>query len=68
VSLKGAPFMLCYVLCRIFEAFHDSLFFFLSKDGIASKVTLSPSLMLSGKSDLKQKKDSLFSVIIKQNG
>jgi hypothetical protein len=36
-DLSGKHFVLCYVQCRMFEAFHDSLFFFLSKDGIASK-------------------------------
>jgi len=37
---------------RIFEAFHDSLFFFLSKDGTALKVTSLPSVISGGKSDL----------------
>src|SRR6266545_8216476 len=56
-----------YMVLR-FTAFHDSWFFLLSKDGIASNWRIMPSVTPSGKSLFRQKKDSRVSERRKQYG
>lgn len=62
----GLPF-LWSCADRILIAFHDSLFFFLSKEGIASKTRVAPSVTSLGNSFLRQKNESPFSEKMKQN-